>query len=82
MEQEGSCTVSLLFKYRKLVVCLAAAASCAVQVPWWWFQDQAVLISFTGDLGCVMPGRLDCITAACLAPVVHDKVDMVAQAVL
>lgn len=67
------CTFQVL---SKLLVCLAAAASCAAQIPWWWFQDQAVLISFTGDLGCVMPHRSDCITAACLAPVAHDKVDM------
>ena len=45
-----------------MVFYLAVAAhmySSAPEVTHWWFQYLSVMLSFTDDLGCGVPGRLE-----------------------
>lgn len=72
----------LMFKYRKMVVCLVAAAPVLLRFlgGGWRIELSHCPSQVTLLVGC--QAGWTAVAAACLASVVHDKVDMGAQAVL
>lgn len=74
--------MQLVFQYRKLIVCLVATAPVLLRFPGGGSRIKLSCCpsQVTLDVGC--RAGWTAVPAACLARVVHDKADGVAQAVL